>query len=111
MSFGPRSVRAAAAAFLTGAALITITAVPANAAQNTYTAKEVAQHSSARDCWTIINGGVYDLTKWIYQHPGGSRPILATCGRNGSSLFNAQHGGQSSAKAILGSYKIGRLGK
>ena len=33
---------------------------------------EVALHSSGDDCWSAVDGNVYDLTKWISEHPGGS---------------------------------------
>lgn len=55
--------------------------------EKTYTRAEVATHNSASDCWTIINGNVYDLTSYIPRHPGGDE-ILAACGTDGSSLFN-----------------------
>ena len=99
---------------LVGIAGLTVAAVsasPAMAANKTYTAKQVARHSSPTDCWTSINGSVYNLTGWIAKHPGGSRPILATCGRDGSALFNGQHSGQSAPEAILRSYNIGTLKK
>jgi hypothetical protein len=55
--------------------------------EQVFTAAEVATHNKAADCWTIIDGGVYDLTSYIARHPGGN-DIVAACGVNGSSLFN-----------------------
>lgn len=52
-----------------------------------YTAEQVAEHSTADDCWTIIDGRVYELTSYIEQHPGGTE-ILRACGGDGTSLFN-----------------------
>lgn len=60
-------------------------------------------------CLTIINGGVYDLTSWIAQHPGGEEKILSICGKDGSTLFNDQHGGQRKPENILEKFKIGSL--
>ena len=51
-----------------------------------YTAAQVAERNSAEDCWTIINGKVYDLTSYIPRHPGGD-DILLACGTDGTSLF------------------------
>lgn len=31
----------------------------------TYTMTQVAAHSSVSSCWSVVNGGVYDLTSWI----------------------------------------------
>lgn len=50
---------------------------------------EVAQHNSAENCWTIINGQVFNLTSFVVHHPGGSE-ILRACGQDGSSLFNSR---------------------
>lgn len=70
----------------------------------------VRQHSTPTSCWTVINGNVYNLTKWISRHPGGSSVIKATCGRDASSSFNNQHSGQPRPEQQLASFKIGVLG-
>ena len=75
-----------------------------------YTAAQVAKHATAKDCWTSINGQVYNLTTWIKGHPGGSGPILSICGRDGSSAFNSQHQGQGGPAAMLRKFQIGKLG-
>lgn len=54
---------------------------------NTYTTAEVTERNSAENCWTIIDGNVYDLTTYIDRHPGGDK-ILEACGVDGSRLFN-----------------------
>lgn len=74
-----------------------------------YTLAEVAAHGDATSCWSAINGNVYDLTKWIAQHPGGEGAILSICGKDGSTAFNNQHGGQSRPESILSNYIIGAL--
>ena len=75
----------------------------------TYTMADVAMHNSGSSCWTAINGSVYDVTSFIGQHPGGEQAILSLCGIDGSSAFNAQHGGQSRPASELASFKIGTL--
>ena len=35
-----------------------------------YTAEEVLQHDKEDDCWLIVDGSVYNVTKWIPRHPG-----------------------------------------
>src|SRR4051812_33182532 len=59
-------------------------------AGQTYTLADVSKHKDASSCWTAINGGVYDVTSWIDQHPGGRDAILSLCGKDGSSAFNGQ---------------------
>lgn len=74
-----------------------------------YTMAQVAAHNSGSSCWTAINGHVYDVTAWINQHPGGAQRILNLCGTDGSSAFNAQHGGQARPEAELATFLIGTL--
>jgi predicted heme/steroid binding protein len=58
-------------------------------AMKSFTTSEVAKHASEDDCWTIINGNVYDITSYVPRHPGGD-DILLACGSDGSSLFNSR---------------------
>jgi cytochrome b involved in lipid metabolism len=81
------------------------------AGDKSYTLAQVATHKDSASCWTAINGGVYDLTSWISQHPGGEGAILSICGKDGSAAFNAQHGGQSRPEQELATFKIGSLKK
>jgi cytochrome b involved in lipid metabolism len=74
-----------------------------------YTLAHVAAHKDATSCWTAINGKVYDVTSWIDQHPGGRDAILSLCGKDGSSAFNDQHGGQRRPAQELASFYIGDL--
>lgn len=83
------------------------------------TKEEVAKHSSANDCWIIIDGVVYDLTSFISRHPGGSE-ILRACGIDGTSLFKQRETSSgesigsgtphsSSAQSQLEQFKLGNL--
>jgi cytochrome b involved in lipid metabolism len=63
----------------------------------TYTAADVAKHTTKTDCWTIISGSVYNLTSFIPQHPGGDE-ILRACGIDATSLFTERH--TSDGKAV-----------
>lgn len=74
-----------------------------------YTFADVQANDSASSCWSVINGNVYDLTGWINSHPGGSSRILNLCGTDGSSSFNAMHGGQSNPESRLQSFLLGPL--
>ena len=75
----------------------------------TYTLSDVAKHNTSTDCWTTVNGGVYDVTSWISKHPGGQQAIIGMCGIDGSDAFNGQHGGQRRPANELASFKIGTL--
>ena len=81
--------------------------------------EEVAAHNTEDDCWTIVDGTVYDITSYVPRHPGGDEILLA-CGTDGTSLFTMRttesgdtvgSGTPHSASATnqLASFKIGIL--
>ena len=76
-----------------------------------YTMADVKAHNTPTRCWTAIDGSVYDLTSWIASHPGGSSPIKALCGIDGTSAFTSQHGSQGNPNQRLDSYLLGPLTK
>lgn len=84
-------------------------AAGSSATTSSYTMAMVAAHNSAASCWAAINGNVYDLTKWIPQHPGGPQRILNLCGTDGSAMFNAQHGGDARPHEELATFLLGPL--
>lgn len=87
---------------------------PAANTNKTFTTDEVPQHSKASDCWLIIDGKVYEVTKYIQDHPGGASAIIDYCGQEATQAFATQGGGGShsnQARSILGDYEIGLLKK
>lgn len=69
----------------------------------------VESHNSKDSCYTVVDEKVYDITTYIPLHPGGERDIMKICGRDGSSLFNREHGGQQEPEEMLASFYIGDL--
>jgi cytochrome b involved in lipid metabolism len=65
--------------------------------------------NTSSKCWTVIDGNVYDLTKWITSHPGGASAILFLCGKDGTSSFKAQHENQNRPAMNLAQYLLGPL--
>ena len=82
---------------------------PTGTTLTAYTLADVKLHNTSTNCWTTINGSVYNVTSWIGQHPGGSAAIISLCGIDGSSAFNGQHGVQARPASELASFKIGVL--
>ena len=80
-----------------------------SAPTKSYSLNDVSTHKDASSCWTAINGNVYDVTSWIDQHPGGRQAILSICGKDGSSAFDNQHGGQRRPESELANFIIGTL--
>jgi uncharacterized membrane protein len=79
------------------------------AAAATYTLDEVAERFTPEECWTVIDGTVYDLTAWIAEHPGGGPVIESLCGIDGTVAFDAEHGGQGEPLAELAQFAIGSV--
>ena len=48
----------------------------------TYTREEVAKHRKSTDCWIVVHGQVYDVTKWLARHPGGARLLMHYAGED-----------------------------
>lgn len=55
------------------------------------TKEELKLHRTKEDCWTSINGKVFNITPYIDFHPGGVDEIMKCAGRDGTSLFNKYH--------------------
>jgi cytochrome b involved in lipid metabolism len=83
---------------------------PTTSASAALTMAEVKQHASASSCWSVVDGEVFDLTKWIDRHPGGAKRIVDMCGRDGSAAYHSQHGNSGRASQILNGYSLGKLG-
>lgn len=86
-----------------------ITQTPPTIVPTLFTMADIQKHNNKDSCYATINGSVFDLTAWIYKHPGGPAKILALCGKDGTNAFNDKHGGQPRPETELTSFKIGEL--
>ena len=77
--------------------------------QARYTMDDVKKKNTSAACWTVIDGNIYDLTKWIPVHRGGPQAITFLCGKDGTSSFKAQHEGASTPMSALANYVVGPL--
>ena len=39
--------------------------------------QEIAKHAHEDDIWIVVNGKVYDVTKFAPNHPGGAESITS----------------------------------
>ena len=67
---------------------------------------QVSSHNSTHDCWIVINGKVYDVTKYLDDHPGGSEIIMNLAGGDATREFN-EIGHSKSAIKTLDQFEIG----
>ena len=52
---------------------------------------EINLHDSITDCWTVIDGNVYDLSNYGEDHPGGISAIKESCGKDSTKRFLVAH--------------------
>ncbi len=57
-------------------------------AVKTYSLSEIALHKTENDCWTSINGKVYNITELIPNHPAGKEKIMKGCGIDATTIFS-----------------------
>ena len=51
-----------------------------------YTREEVKKHCVKGDRWIIIDGIVYDVSRWAKRHPGGERIMSNHAGEDATVL-------------------------
>lgn len=73
---------------------------------------EVSKHNTSSDCWMIVNGKIYNLTKFASSHSGGANTIIPYCGKDGTRAYDTKDGRGPHASGdvnILSNYYVGDL--
>ena len=52
---------------------------------------EVKKHNSKDSAWVVLHGYIYDLTKFLQDHPGGDQVILDWAGKDATKFWSAIH--------------------
>eukprot|EP01018_Ginkgo_biloba_P002266 Gb_33282 [translate_table: standard] len=52
-----------------------------------FTMNQVSLHKRREDCWFVIGGKVYDVTKFLEEHPGGEEVLIEVSGEILSYFF------------------------
>ncbi|KAJ5793820.1 Eukaryotic molybdopterin oxidoreductase [Penicillium paradoxum] len=71
--------------------------------------QELKANSTSEKPWFVVNGEVYDGTRFLEGHPGGAISITSSAGLDVSEDFLAIH--SETAKAMMPDYHIGTLDK
>ncbi|KAJ6335617.1 hypothetical protein OIU77_025552 [Salix suchowensis] len=78
-----------------------------NTSSKAFSMAEVKKHNSAESAWIIVHGHVYDCTRFLKNHPGGTDSILINAGTDCTEEFDAIH--SDKAKKMLEDYRIGEV--
>ncbi|KAJ7424526.1 Cytochrome b5 type B [Pitangus sulphuratus] len=73
-----------------------------------FTLEEVAKRNSNRETWLVIHGRVYDVTRFLEEHPGGEEVLLEQAGRDATESFE-DVGHSTDAREMLKQYYIGEV--
>jgi len=68
----------------------------------------VAKHNEKNSTWTVIHDNVYDLTKFLDEHPGGEEVLLDVAGTVATEQFE-DVGHSTDARTLMKEYYIGEL--
>lgn len=70
-----------------------------------YFVEEVSTHNTMSSVWLIISDEVFDVTKFLADHPGGTQPIMNMAGKESTDSFMNSH--SIKAKELINNYKTG----
>ncbi|KAK9992760.1 hypothetical protein SO802_022463 [Lithocarpus litseifolius] len=73
-----------------------------------YTLAQVSEHNNRQDCWLVIEGRVFDVTKFLEDHPGGDEVLLSATGKDATDDFD-DVGHSSSARAMMDEFHVGDI--
>ena len=72
------------------------------------TLEEVKKHNTRDSVWFVIHNKIYDVTKFMDEHPGGEEVLLEQAGKNASEIFeDVSH--SADAKDLMKTYLVGEL--
>jgi cytochrome b involved in lipid metabolism len=67
---------------------------------------EIRKHNRNCDCWLVIDGCVYDVTRWVDLHPGG-KILCSLAGEDATVFFKSSH--LADVTPYLNKFRIGRV--
>jgi len=74
------------------------------------TLAELREHTTRDNIWVLLHSNVYDVTKFIDEHPGGDEVILSEAGKDATEAFE-DVGHSDEARGLLPGMLIGEFEK
>lgn len=56
---------------------------------------ELAKHAAPSDCWIAVRGKIYNVTRYIDEHPAPRETITSTCGTDATVAFETKNRGRA----------------
>ncbi|XP_059900560.1 cytochrome b5 [Gadus macrocephalus] len=73
-----------------------------------YRLSEIEEQNTFKSTWIIINNNVYDVTKFLEEHPGGEEVLREQAGGDATESFE-DVGHSTDAREMAADMKIGEL--
>ncbi|XP_073440361.1 cytochrome b5 type B [Dendrobates tinctorius] len=73
-----------------------------------YSLEDVRKRNSAEELWLVIHGRVYDITRFVEEHPGGEEVLFEQAGADATESFE-DVGHSVDAREMLKQYYVGDL--
>ncbi|KAG2216148.1 hypothetical protein INT45_003774 [Circinella minor] len=74
-----------------------------------FSTADVAKHNTKSDLWVVIHNKVYDITKFVQEHPGGEEVLLDEAGKDATEAFEDIGHSDEAREFYLAKYEIGEL--
>ncbi|EIW69133.1 cytochrome b5 [Tremella mesenterica] len=72
----------------------------------TYTMEQLKEHGSKESLWMLLHDKVYDVTRFMDEHPGGDEVMLEEAGRDATEAFE-DVGHSDEARSMLPKMLLG----
>ncbi|KAK4463811.1 putative cytochrome b5 protein [Cladorrhinum samala] len=72
------------------------------------TYQDVAEHNTKKDLYCVIHDKIYDITKFVDEHPGGEEVLLDVAGQDSTEAFE-DVGHSDEARETLDTLLVGTL--
>lgn len=73
-----------------------------------YQRSQVAKNNDGKSALIIIKNNVYDVTKFLSEHPGGEEVLLEQAGKDSTDAFEGV-GHSAEAREMMKRYRVGEI--